>query len=224
MVGRRVAASFCASLAVLLLAAPLPSAAQGEAPPVSQASQDREKSAFETAKELGTPEAWNAFLAAYPSGFYADMARAYLKKAGGPQPGDPPKAAEPKAAEPKAAPAPAPQPAPKKAEEPKSTWETKTEEAVQEKKKIVCAKNYALQKGKCVLVTSCGPNAHRNDKGDCYCNTGYTMQNGICVLPGSKPSAGGKPSDLPACKLMQRQCRLGNNGACARHREFCQAN
>lgn len=41
------------------------------------------KEAFEVAKELGTADAWNAFLASYPTGFYADMARAYLKKAGG---------------------------------------------------------------------------------------------------------------------------------------------
>lgn len=36
--------------------------------------------AFESAKELGTAEAWNAFLANYPTGFHADLARAYLKK------------------------------------------------------------------------------------------------------------------------------------------------
>lgn len=38
------------------------------------------KDAFEVAKELGTEDAWNAFLGSYPTGFYADMARAYLKK------------------------------------------------------------------------------------------------------------------------------------------------
>ena len=41
-----------------------------------------EKEAFESAKELGTAEAWNAFLSNYPSGFHADLARAYLKKLG----------------------------------------------------------------------------------------------------------------------------------------------
>jgi hypothetical protein len=41
-----------------------------------------EKEAFESAKELGTAEAWNAFLTSYPSGFHADLARAYLKKLG----------------------------------------------------------------------------------------------------------------------------------------------
>jgi hypothetical protein len=40
------------------------------------------REAFEAAKELGTPEAWNAFLTSFPRGFYADLARAYLKKLG----------------------------------------------------------------------------------------------------------------------------------------------
>jgi Bacterial SH3 domain len=38
-----------------------------------------EKSAFEAAKELGTVEAWDAFLSNYPNGFRADLARAYVK-------------------------------------------------------------------------------------------------------------------------------------------------
>ena len=38
------------------------------------------KDAFEAARELGTIDAWNAFLANYPTGFYADLARAYIKK------------------------------------------------------------------------------------------------------------------------------------------------
>jgi chemotaxis protein histidine kinase CheA len=38
------------------------------------------KSAFDSAKELGTADAWNAFLANFPTGFHADLARAYLKK------------------------------------------------------------------------------------------------------------------------------------------------
>lgn len=45
-------------------------------------SDPSEKAAFESAKELGTVEAWNAFLASYPSGFHADLARAYIKKLG----------------------------------------------------------------------------------------------------------------------------------------------
>ena len=36
--------------------------------------------AFDAAKELGTVEAWDAFLANYPKGFHADLARAYVKK------------------------------------------------------------------------------------------------------------------------------------------------
>jgi Bacterial SH3 domain len=39
-----------------------------------------EKDAFEAAKDLGTADAWNAFLKSFPSGFHADLARAYLKK------------------------------------------------------------------------------------------------------------------------------------------------
>src|SRR5689334_14448257 len=62
----------------LLLAALLPSLAT---------AQDTDaKGAFEAAKELGTLEAWNAFLAAYPKGFHADLARAYVKKLGGAEP------------------------------------------------------------------------------------------------------------------------------------------
>ena len=41
------------------------------------------KEAFEAAKELGTTAAWNAFLESYPTGFHADLARAYLEKLGG---------------------------------------------------------------------------------------------------------------------------------------------
>jgi hypothetical protein len=42
-----------------------------------------EKEAFDSAKELGTIEAWEAFLSNYPSGFRADLARAYVKKLAG---------------------------------------------------------------------------------------------------------------------------------------------
>jgi len=40
------------------------------------------KEAFEAAKELGTIEAWEAFLNNYPSGFHADLARAYVRRLG----------------------------------------------------------------------------------------------------------------------------------------------
>lgn len=49
---------------------------------IAETPSDAEKDAFNSAKELGTPDAWNAFLKAYPSGFHADLARAYLKKMG----------------------------------------------------------------------------------------------------------------------------------------------
>jgi hypothetical protein len=39
-----------------------------------------EKEAFEAAKALGTIEAWDAFLSNHSKGFYADLARAYVKK------------------------------------------------------------------------------------------------------------------------------------------------
>jgi von Hippel-Lindau disease tumor suppressor protein len=61
-----------------------------------------EKEAFESAKELGTVAAFEAFLSNYPSGFYADLARAYVEKL---------KAAEaPPTPEPPAPPAPSPKP------------------------------------------------------------------------------------------------------------------
>lgn len=46
----------------------------------AQASTSDERQAFQAAKELGTVEAWDAFLSSFPSGFHADLARAYLKK------------------------------------------------------------------------------------------------------------------------------------------------
>jgi hypothetical protein len=49
---------------------------------------DAEKSAFDSAKELGTVDAWEAFIANYPSGFRADLARAYIKKLGASAPAD----------------------------------------------------------------------------------------------------------------------------------------
>lgn len=46
----------------------------------AQAPNDAEKDAFAAAKELGTIEAWEAFLTNYPKGFHAELARAYLKR------------------------------------------------------------------------------------------------------------------------------------------------
>lgn len=59
----------------LSIAAPAPADAQSGDAAV-------ESSAFDSAKELGTLEAWEAFLKAYPKGFYADLARAYVRKIG----------------------------------------------------------------------------------------------------------------------------------------------
>ena len=60
---------------------------------------DAEKQAFEAAKELGTVEAWDAFLANYATGFHADLARAYVKKLAGAAPPPPaPPPAQPAAA------------------------------------------------------------------------------------------------------------------------------
>jgi len=58
-------------------------------PPADSAAEgggDAEKEAFESAKELGTVEAWQAFITNYPSGFRADLARAYIKNLGSSEP------------------------------------------------------------------------------------------------------------------------------------------
>jgi hypothetical protein len=47
---------------------------------LAQADAVSEKEAFEEAKSLGTVEAWDAFLSNFPTGFHADLARAYVKK------------------------------------------------------------------------------------------------------------------------------------------------
>src|SRR5687768_1819431 len=46
----------------------------------AQDAATTERQAFEAAKELGTVEAWDAFLSNYSKGFHADLARAYVKK------------------------------------------------------------------------------------------------------------------------------------------------
>ncbi len=55
-------------------------AAAASQPASSTPDSTADKDDFESAKELGTAEAWQAFLANHPSGFYADLARAYLAK------------------------------------------------------------------------------------------------------------------------------------------------
>jgi hypothetical protein len=71
---------------------------------IAQAPDATQKAAFEAAKELGTVEAWNAFLSNYPTGFQADLARAYVKKLAGQSA---PAAAPPAAPAPSAYPTPA---------------------------------------------------------------------------------------------------------------------
>jgi hypothetical protein len=72
-------------IAILLLTAPLalPGALSVAPGAFAQGGDVSAKEAFEAAKELGTTEAWDAFLKSYPTGFYADLARAYLKKLAG---------------------------------------------------------------------------------------------------------------------------------------------
>ena len=48
----------------------------------STAGDISEKEAFDSAKELGSIEAWEAFLNAFPTGFRADLARAYVRRLG----------------------------------------------------------------------------------------------------------------------------------------------
>jgi len=61
----------------------------------AQEAGSAEKDAFAEAKELGTREAWDAYLANFPTGFHADLARAYLKKLEGAQEAAQPAAAAP---------------------------------------------------------------------------------------------------------------------------------
>jgi hypothetical protein len=65
-------------------------------PIIVAADDSEEKEAFEAAKDLGTVEAWDAFLSHYSAGFRADLARAYVKKlAGAPPAAGPPPAPMP---------------------------------------------------------------------------------------------------------------------------------
>jgi hypothetical protein len=303
---RKTAILFVASTFVFAL--PIQIALSGGAPSASdQADQSPEKDAFESAKALGTADAWNAFLANYPTGFHADLAHAYLKKLGEQQPQTPvlaPSSAragkrscselselrsvhskEPTkitfinksgmfrsimwvdfdgklkdygglnpgeqrtqdtfrthpwviatgpgdclqifmpAAEPAivelvhldaddARPTP---PKKEKQKEPEKRTETK-------KKTLVCAKNYKLQSGKCVLLQNCGKNAYRSPEGDCYCNKGYQMQNGKCVWPQDKKGFEVAPWKKSGCKTWQKQCSQGSSKACGQYEANCQVN
>ena len=84
----------------LVLAAPAFDTAGGlsrqfRVPPARAAEASAEKEAFDAAKELGTVEAWDAFLSHYPTGFHADLGRAYVKKLAAPATPPPPAAAAP---------------------------------------------------------------------------------------------------------------------------------
>jgi hypothetical protein len=74
--------SICA--AVLTLIAEAPRAYAGATGSDTKTSDEAKggdaAAAFNSAKELGTVEAWDAFLSNYPTGFHADLARAYVKK------------------------------------------------------------------------------------------------------------------------------------------------
>ncbi len=72
--------SFACGLAVVVAGLLSPTLGPQRFSGVALADTSEEKDAFEAAKELGTAAAWNAFLANYPTGFHADLARAYLKK------------------------------------------------------------------------------------------------------------------------------------------------
>ena len=285
------------------------------------AAYDREKAAFDSAKELGTSDAWNAFLATYPSGFHADLARAYLKKleqapaaADGSQ--AVPSQAGPTTSGPSEAPVvpssarageracseqrdlrsehsreptkitfinrsgmyrafmwigfdgtlqsyggvnpgeqitfdtfrthpwmvatgpgdclqifmPAAEPSivelnrlPADDGKPLPPVERKVEKKV-EKKPLVCAKNYKLRNGACVLLQNCGKNAYRSPEGDCYCNKGYKMQKGKCVWPHDKQGFEVAPWKKSGCKTWQAQCSQGNGKACTKYEENCQVN
>jgi len=107
-----------------------------------QANNTEEKEAFDSAKELGTVAGFEAFLSNYPTGFYADLSHAYIKKlsmAAAPPPA-PPLPAK------KASPPPAPKPEKKKAATPK------------------CRARSVLIDGKCILKSNaaayCGPGYH----------------------------------------------------------------
>jgi hypothetical protein len=97
----------CALILVVPVIAIAESNFSGHGAARAEAPSTAEKDAFEAAKELGTVEAWDAFLSNYSSGFHADLARAYVKKLAE---GAPP-AASPAPSQPAATAFPRPQPA-----------------------------------------------------------------------------------------------------------------
>lgn len=69
-----------AILLLLLLCGASPALLLASTHVVSAQNDISSREAFEAARQLNTPAAWNAFLASFPNGFYADLARAYLGK------------------------------------------------------------------------------------------------------------------------------------------------
>jgi hypothetical protein len=270
-----------------------------EAPPSSGTNQDAAKSAFESAKELGTTDAWNAFLASYPNGFYADMARAYLKKVTETQPSTPAelsvlapsssRAGERSCAERKELRSqhsreptkitfinksgmyraimwidfdgslkdygglnsgekivldtfrthpwmiatgpgdclqiflPAAEPATVEllrldADDAPSRPAADTSKRAESKKsapreKLICAENYKLKNGECVLLQNCGKNAYRSVK-----------SGGKCQWPQDKKGFEVAPWKKGGCSSWQAQCSQGNAAACGKYESNCQVN
>jgi hypothetical protein len=78
VIGLSLIAALACMLVALVLLPNTKSFAQGKI--VIAQSTITEKEAYDAAKELGTIEAWEAFLNTYSTGFRADLARAYLKR------------------------------------------------------------------------------------------------------------------------------------------------
>ena len=147
-------------------------------------SVDAEKDAFNSAKELGTVEAWEAFLSNYPSGFHADLARAYVKKLSADAP--PEAAPPPPAPQQQSAPAPQQKSAPKKSA-------------------TRCSSKSILIDGKCILKRNassyCGPGYRLQGN---KCVQGYVAPKPQKQLPawqqeaiqhGCKPGMGWNPQE-----------------------------
>jgi hypothetical protein len=90
----KAVALHCAVVGAALLLPPVDGFTWRSEAAAAEPADTSEKDAFEAAKALGTAKGWDAFLSHYPSGFHADLARAYLKKIAGPDaPPSPPAAA-----------------------------------------------------------------------------------------------------------------------------------
>lgn len=123
----------------------------------AEANGNAEKDAFDSAKELGTVAAFEAFLSTYPTGFYADLARAYITKLNKAETATP-----------------APPPPEKKTSPPPEKKASSPAASKPEKKKAStpkCRSRSVLIDGKCILK--------RNAAG--YCGPGYHLKGNKCV-------------------------------------------